>query len=223
MKHTGLLLPVIAGLFWSCAGQDLPESPPPPPPPPALEYAEPLPQQSSGLRPITRDIVSQISHGGNSIKNLQYYISAQLTLEIERIVQQVDINPQGEGLYRETTTRGRIIIDKETGGILKNMYRDAGGLLVLEIVFDEDNDGNTLFFRENQSEQRFSLIRGETGGAGGENGGVINYGGERYRVSFDGEVPYLLVKFEEEQIETPDVRRLRGRSIYQNNTNAGEQ
>jgi hypothetical protein len=164
-----------------------------------------------GLRPITREIVSQVSHGGNSIKNLQYYISTQLTLEIEKVVQRVDINPQGEGLYREITTQGRIVIDRETGGILKNIYRDAGGFLVLEIIFDEDNDRYTLFFRENQREQRFSLIYDEASGA-------VNYGGERYRASFSGEVPSLLVKFEEEQLETPEVRYLRGRSIFRNDT-----
>ncbi|MDR1373448.1 MAG: hypothetical protein LBJ24_00590 [Treponema sp.] len=211
MKRMGLLFPVIAGFFWGCAGQDTPE----PPPPPVTEYIEvPFQEESSGLRPITREIVSRISHGGNSIKNLQYYISGQLTLEIERVVQQVDINSQGEGLYQEITTQGRIIIDKETGGILKNTYRDAGGFLVLEIAFDEDNERYTLFFRENQREQRFSLIYDEASGA-------VNYGGERYRASFGGEVPYLLVKFEEEQLETPEVRRLRGRSILENNAGAG--
>jgi hypothetical protein len=211
MKRIGLLLPVIAGFFWGCAGQNAPE--PPPPPPPAAEYVEPLPQSSPGLRPITREIVLQVSHGGSSIKNLQYYISAQLTLEIERVAQYVDINPQGEGLYREITTQGRIIIDKETGGILKNIYRDAGGFLILEIAFDEDNDGYTLFFKEHPREPYFSLIYDEASGA-------VNYGGERYRAGFSGEVPCLLVKFEEEQLETPEVRRLRGRTVFQND--AGE-
>ncbi|MDR2186272.1 MAG: hypothetical protein LBO80_11505 [Treponema sp.] len=214
MKGMGLLLPVIAGFFWSCASQNAPEASPPPPP--VMEYAEPLTRESSGLRPITREIVSQVSNGGNSIKNLQYYISDQLTLEIESVVQQIDINPQGEGLYQEITTQSRIIIGKETGGILKNTYRDAGGFLVLEIIFDEANDRYTLFFRENPQEQRFSLIYDEASGA-------VNYGGERYRASFSGEVPYLLVKFEEEQLETPEVRHLRGRTILQNNSGGGEQ
>jgi hypothetical protein len=202
----GLLFPLMAGFFWSCAGQDIPE--PPPPPLPAVEYVEPLPQPA-GLRPITREMVLRISHGGGSIKDLQYYISAQLTLEIERVVQEVDINSRGEGLYREITTRGRIIIDKETGGVLKNIYRDDGGSLILEIAFDEDDDGYTLLFREHQREPYFSLICDGAGGA-------VNYGGERYRADFSGEAPYLLVAFTEERLETPEVRRLRGRTVFQN-------
>jgi hypothetical protein len=172
-----------------------------------VEYVEPLPESSPGLRPITREIVLQVSHGGGSIKNLQYYISAQLTLEIERVLQELAINPQGEGLYREITTRGRIIIDKETGGILRNIYRDAGGFLILEIAFDEDDENRTLFFREHQREPYFSLVYDEASGA-------VNYGGERYRADFSGEVPWLLVAFREEQFETPEVRRLRGRSVF---------
>jgi hypothetical protein len=100
--------------------------------------------------------------------------------------------------------------------VLKNIYRDAGGLLALAIVFDEDNDKYTLFFKENPRDQRFALIYDEASGA-------VNYGGERYRANFSGETPYLMVKFEEEQIETPAVRYLRGRFISRDQANAGGQ
>jgi hypothetical protein len=196
---------IITGLFLSCSSQTAvqPEPEAAPEAPPLFEVYAPEPELQ--LQPITRSIIEQINKTGNTIRNLQYYISDALTLENEKRSQQVNINSRGEGLLQETTTREQVLIDRETGGVLKNIYRDTNGRSVLELCFDDD-DRFTLFFGESQVDQHFILIYNEETRD-------VNYGGARYKASFGENAPYLLIRFDREEINSPDIRRLKGRFI----------
>lgn len=176
----------------------------PPPPPAAMPPREP----EIPLRPITQEIIDKIAKSEESIKKLQYYISATITLAKEDITQKVEIK-KGVGMEREISSDRQIVVDKETGGILVNTYRDKEGRTILAIGFDETNEKNMLFFREDDAlSDRFLILMTDPASR------AIGYGDETYRLQFDGDdIPHLLIRYSEEKNSNPDKRVVKGRLV----------
>jgi hypothetical protein len=144
-------------------------------------------------------------------RDLQYFISSAITLEHGKGMQiNIEIFQGGEGMIEEINAQEKIIIPKDTGGIL---IPDAGppipgGPRTLKICFD-DVDDHTLTFRENPADSRYYLVFSEDR----QYGEFTEYGNETYRVNFDGEIPYLYVKLDERTDDQPRTRELRGRYV----------
>jgi hypothetical protein len=162
-------------------------------------------------RPLTRDILELIEKSSYETRELQYFISAAVTLEHGKGMQiDIELYPGGQGVIQEINAQEKIIIPRDTGGVLipEPGLVVPGGPRTLSICF-EDRDDRTLTFRENPSDRRYYLVFREDR----RYGEFTEYGGESYRVSFDGAVPYLYVRLEERTDDTPRTRQLQGRYV----------
>jgi hypothetical protein len=70
-------------------------------------------------------------------------------------------------------------------------------------------DEHTLTFRENPSDHRYYLAFREDR----QLGEFTEYGGESYRVTFDGQIPYLYVRLDERTDDQPRTRQVQGRYV----------
>jgi hypothetical protein len=122
----------------------------------------------------------------------------------------IEIYQSGQGMIQEINAQEKIIIPKDTGGVLIPDPDSAvpGGPRTLKICFD-DVDEHTLSFRENPSDHRYYLVFREDR----QYGEFTEYGSESYRVIFDGEIPYLYVKLEERTDDQPRTRQVQGRYL----------
>jgi hypothetical protein len=152
-----------------------------------------------------------INKSAYETRDLQYFISSAITLEHGKGMQiNIEIFQGGQGMIEEINAQEKIIIPKDTGGIL---IPDAGppipgGPRTLKICFD-DVDDHTLTFRENPSDSRYYLVFSEDR----QYGEFTEYGNETYRVKFDGEIPYLYVRLDERTDDQPRTREVRGRYV----------
>jgi cell division septation protein DedD len=157
-----------------------------------------------------------INKSAYELKDLQYFISSGITLEHGKGMQiDIEINPGGEGIIQEINAQEKIIIPKDTGGILiPDAVPDVpGGPRVLKICFD-DMDEHTLMFRENPSDNRFYLMFREDP----RYGEFTEYGNETYKVSFSGAIPYVYIKLDARTDDRPRTRELRGRYLSSRET-----
>jgi hypothetical protein len=163
------------------------------------------------LRPLNRGILELIEKSSYETRDLQYFISSTVTLERGKGMQiDIELYQGGQGVIQEINAQETIIIPKDTGGVL---IPDPGpavpdGPRTLKICFD-DRDDLTLTFRENPSDRRYYLVFREDR----QYGEFTDYGGQSYRVTFDGEIPYLYVKLDERTDDRPRTRQLQGRYV----------
>jgi hypothetical protein len=177
---------------------ETPLAQPAPPPPPVIP-----------ARPLTRGILELIEKSSYETRELQYFISSAVTLEHGKVMQiDIELYPGGQGVIQEINAQEKIIIPKDTGGVLIPEESPPGGPRTLKICF-EDRDDHTLTFRENPSDHRYYLVFREDR----QYGEFTEYGGESYRVSFDGEIPYLYVRLEERTDDQPRTRQVPGRYV----------
>jgi hypothetical protein len=202
---------VAASVFWGCAGDPDPNPDPNPDPVsvPVQDAVQPELEPESDsvfpLQPIDEDIVNQVLESGDSLKRLQYYISGEISLIKENVIQNVEIR-NGAGLRRETSATGQILIRKETAGILVNTFFDEARRRVFAVSFDEASPRDTLFFRWNGDTRRFVLDYDA-------DSRLTGYGDQKYRLRFTGETPHLLIRFSEEKTDNPYERVVQGRFI----------
>jgi hypothetical protein len=200
-----------AGVLAGCKS----EPPPPPPPKPAparreAPIARPAPPVIPA-RPLTRGILELIEKSSYETRDLQYFISSTLTLEHGKGMQiDIELDPGGQGVIQEINAHEKIIIPKDTGGVLIPEPGAAlpGGPRTLKICFD-DVDEHTLTFRENPSDHRYYLVFREDR----QYGEFTEYGSKSYRLTFDGEIPYLYVRLDERTDDRPRTRQLQGRYV----------
>jgi hypothetical protein len=122
----------------------------------------------------------------------------------------IELYQGGQGVIQEINAQEKIIIPKDTGGMLIPEPGSAvpGGPRTLKICFD-DRDDHTLTFRENPSDRRYYLVFREDR----QYGEFTEYGSESYRLTFDGEIPYLYVRLDERTDDQPRTRQLQGRYV----------
>jgi hypothetical protein len=195
---------VAAGsILFGCA------SDPDPVPVQETPQPEPKPEPAFPLQPIDENIVDQILESGDSLKRLQYYISDEVNLVKENVIQNVEIR-NGAGLRRESSATGQIVIRKETAGVLVNTFFDADKRRVFAVSFDESSPKDTLFFRWNGEAGRFILDYDAASR-------LTGYGDQKYQLRFAGDVPHLLIRFSEEKTNNPYERVVGGRFIQLEN------
>jgi hypothetical protein len=208
----------LAALMAGCKSPPPPDPPPPPPRAAPVQRREapiaqsaPIPPPEIPIRPLTRGILELIGKSSYETRDLQYFISSSLTLEHGKGMQiDIEIYQSGQGVIQEINAQEKIIIPRDTGGVLVPEPDSAvpGGPRTLKICFD-DVDEHTLSFRENPSDHRYYLVFREDR----QYGEFTEYGGESYRVTFDGEIPYLYVRLDERTDDQPRTRQVQGRYV----------
>jgi hypothetical protein len=185
--------------------QTLPPRPARPAPPPPPEFP---------VRPVTRDLLELIGKSAYELGDLQYFISSSITLERSKGMQYDIEIKDGEGRIQEINVRERIIIPKDTGGVLiPESSPVSGSPRILKICFD-DMDEHTLSFRENPADRRFYLVFKEDH----RYGEFTEYGNETCKVSFN-EIPYIYVRLDETIDDQPRIRELTGRFVQPREVN----
>jgi hypothetical protein len=219
MKYTCIVIFLTLGLFpagiFAEGKQD--SSPPPSLPPPVVRQTlpprearpAPLPPPEFPVRPVTRDLLELICKSAYELRDLQYFISATITVERSKGMQYDIEIKDGEGRIQEINGRERIIIPKDTGGVLiPESSAGSGSPRTLKICFD-DMDEHTLTFRENPADRRFYLVFREDR----RYGEFTEYGNETCKVTFNGEIPYIYVRLDEIIDPQPRIRELSGRFV----------
>jgi hypothetical protein len=150
----------------------------------------------------------------------QFYLSDDVTLVFKSDDRTpVDLKKtDGTVEIQRSIIRRKIEIDDDTPGILRTKNKvgdkldgyafsvDSSGrqILILNILFDEDND-NIIQFRAyyNKNNDRFEII-----------GNEVDYGGLIYTITYDDdEPPYLLYKLKERTKEQSYSRKVKGRKV----------
>jgi hypothetical protein len=204
----------LAGVVAGCKSEPPPPPPPPPPKPAPVRRESPIARPAPPVipaRPLTRGILELIEKSSYDTRDLQYFISSTLTLEHGKGMQiDIELDPGGQGVIQEINAQEKIIIPRDTGGVLIPEPSPAlpGGPRTLKICFD-DVDEHTLTFRENPSDHRYYLVFREDR----QYGEFTEYGSESYRLTFDGEIPYLYVRLDERTDDRPRTRQLQGRYV----------
>jgi hypothetical protein len=180
--------------------------------PPAWLNEDPVPEAPAEVppRPVTREILELIGKSQYDLTELQFFISTDIALEHGKRMQiDIEINENGEAKIEESNAQEKIIIPKDTGGVLipDEGATVPGGPRTLKICFG-DLDDNTLVFRENPADGRYYLTFREDR----LYGEFTEFGNESYRVSF-AEIPYLYARLAERTDTQPRIRELRGRFV----------
>lgn len=213
MKYICAVLFLVLGIFPAgvfAGGKK--DFPPPSPPvvrqalPPREAQPAPPPPPEFPVRPVTRDLLELIGKSAYELGDLQYFISSAITIERNKGMQYDIEIIDGEGRIQEINTREKIIIPKDTGGVL--IPESSGIPRTLKICFD-DVDEHTLTFRENPADRRFYLVFTEDR----RYGEFIEYGNETFKVNFNGEIPYIYVRMNETIDDQPKIRELTGRFV----------
>ena len=161
-------------------------------------------------KPLTRNLINDISL--EDINRFQYYTSAKIVLTATERMREQNIDPSGAARIRESSYRDKIIIGKNTMGVLMDYRIDADGILILEICFEE---------KASDSDKRITFRQGGTGlernfyvEYADPRRRILNYGGREYTLDTNsGERVFLQIRIRKSEIETERVRRVKGRRV----------
>jgi hypothetical protein len=162
----------------------------------------------SSIKPITQSIINDV--GGNTeIEKFQYYVSTKLILnDAKRIRDQQNITKYGTAAITDIVYKNRIIIFKNTMGVVLNSFRDEEGILTLEVCFEEDNNKRIKFRQDGSgSDKKFYIVYQDPFSR------IINYGDELYTVDHSGDRPYLKVKIYKQLKQRTKTKWASGRRV----------
>jgi predicted nucleic acid-binding protein len=162
----------------------------------------------SSIKPITQNIINDA--GGNTeIEKFQYYVSTKLVLrKSEQTRNQQNVTKTGTATITDVVYNDRIIILKNTMGVVLRSLRDENDILTLEVCFEED-DNKIITFKQDGagSEKKFYIIYQDPFTR------RINYGGEQYIVDFSGDRPYLMIKIDKQLKQMTKTKWASGRRV----------
>jgi hypothetical protein len=179
-------------------------APPAPPPQPRIVEV-PVPVIDTRI-PLSKSAWDRLSKGMDfDIKKLQFVLSGRITLEREYIEQSSSSVKAGRNVLEIVHARDEIIIpDQAEGQVL--VYKETGREIILNVCFEMGND-HTLEFSctESGASGVFYLkIAPE---------GIIEYGGQRYKVKYNGDTPILFIKVSQHDRDKLNTRVLEGRKV----------
>ena len=162
----------------------------------------------SSTKPITQNIINDVG-GNEEIDKFQYYVSTKITLnEAKKIRDQQDISKYGAAAITDIVYSNKIIIDKGTMGVAIEKSFDEENNLILEVCFEEDDDKRIVFKQDGLgADRKFYIVYRDSFNR------TIDYGGELYRVDYNGDRPYLRVKVYKRLKEKVKTKWAKGRRV----------
>jgi hypothetical protein len=164
--------------------------------------------------PLTLSILQRLK--SEDITKIQLINSGKMSLEREEYPEpNATIEEEGVIKFENIHTSKVVMLEDQTDGrALKR--EDADGEVVLSVCFEESGENkNKLRFsvKEDDPDGYFYLKKDNSEGIplSGEEKGVVEYAGERYKVKYSGEKgPFLLIRFIQEHIPKSDEYTMKG-------------
>jgi hypothetical protein len=162
----------------------------------------------SSIKPITQSIINDVG-GDAEIEKFQYYVSTKLTLnDAKKIRDQQNITKYGTAAITDIVYKNRIIIFKNTMGVVLSSVRDENGILSLEVCFERDNNKRIVFRQDGSgSDRKFYLVYQDPFTR------IVNYGDDLYTVDHSGDRPYLKVKIYKQLKQRTRTKWASGRRV----------
>lgn len=175
----------------------------------------PPPPQARTI-PITDEIIAEVGGIGETPRFL-YFVSKTITLKLVAGGQAPsEINEEGQLIRSSHTIRDTVEILATTSGLVRNYQPRSGSNATLgnylNVAF-ENYQGNPVvpFGKVTTSTTgRYNILYTDA------SNNTINYGGNNYTVSYEGdEAPYLLIRIQESATESESYRRASGLELGQ--------
>jgi hypothetical protein len=137
-----------------------------------------------------------------SVLRVQYYLSEDIILERNRLLQRVDVTVNGEVIEYDLPSREIIRIGKFTKGELIELLPAANKGWILKVSFDYHHESPTLSFLLDSQNSICRLAYIEN-----RNGKMVEYGNSDrpFSVSVSILEPHLLIKYEARAASRPPI------------------
>jgi hypothetical protein len=187
------------------------ESIPPPEAEPVEAADTPPAPPSSVSKKIPFAVSTRRMLQENQLPEIQYYLSTNLTLTRSQDKFTVVVNDKGELIQTSGREILEIHIHKETPGeMLATGFLTINGADIeyFGICFD-DNISNILYFVPQEERNHYELLFYSYSEVK-----TVIYNDAEYEVSYDGDLPILLIVNESLSNDTIDRKNLTGRLLY---------
>jgi len=162
--------------------------------------------------PLTTDILNRMRRSADfSIGQYQFFLSGAILLERfadQRRVSVID----GAVLFEENPTSWYVTIRDRTEGVALGKIYENGDETELYICFDQ-NDRNVLVFSSSGRDPQFYLKASPFNDPLSDVRGSLEYGGQNYRLRFNGGRPLLQISLRKEGGDTTDQHIAPGRRV----------
>jgi len=163
--------------------------------------------------PITKSIINEVG-GGDNTKKFQYYVSKTITLKLDAESRTSTIEG-GQLIRRKQRTRDKIVITEKLPGLVRTASidnRTNGDGFLLNVAFENYEGNPTIQFGQYRKgfDIKYQILYKDSQNK------TIQYGNDRYVVSYDGdEAPYLLIREKEFWKESDKSRKASGLKLGQ--------
>jgi hypothetical protein len=170
--------------------------------------------------PLTLSVWDRLRNGmenvSSDIKKFQFILSGRITLEREHIKQNDGSDGGGRVKFENVHTQEVITIPDQVEGQALDYREEADGEIILGVCFEKDNEYTLTFSCKKENENGYFYLKIGKASASplrGEEKGIILYGGQEYKVKYNGTPPNLFIKLSQSDIDKSDNRTLQGRKI----------
>jgi len=162
--------------------------------------------------PLTTDILNRMRRSSDfSIGQYQFFLSGAITLE--RFADQKRVSVvDGAVIFENNPTSWNVSIKDKTEGVALGKIYEYGDETELYICFDQ-NDRNVLVFSATGRDPQFYLKASPINDPLSDARGSLEYGGQIYRLKFNGGRPILQISLKKEGGDTTDQHTAPGRKI----------
>jgi hypothetical protein len=162
--------------------------------------------------PLTTDILNRMKRSADfSIGQYQFFLSGAITLE--RFADQKRVSViDGAVIFEDNPTSWNISVRDRTEGVALGKIYENGDETELYICFDQ-NDRNVLVFSSTGRDPQFYLKASPFNDPLSDARGSLEYGGQTYRLRFNGGRPLLQISLKKEGGDTTDQHTVPGRRV----------
>lgn len=178
--------------------------------------------------PLTISLLDRISARFTDIsadvQKFQFILFGRITLEREYTEQNDGLERGGRLKIEDVYIRDVLTIPDQTAGQALRFEETAEELL-LYVCFERDRDDTMIFASNKRDPNGVFYLKVASDGIPlyGEEKGVMEYGGQRYKVKYSGDrEPYLLIRLSQENVDRMNERVLEGRMVDEAQTESRE-
>ena len=166
-------------------------------------------QPDTSLSPFTVGILNRLLNEADnfSIEQCQFFLSGSIVLEIDNEEQSQRVD-NGMAVFIDNTSKRVINIDDKTEGVA--LRRDGNNLY---ICFDQDDRYQLSFYAARGENSQFFLNFNSPNDSSSDTKGSLEYGGQNYKLKFNGGRPHLMVKLIEKKDQENHRSEASGRRI----------